>query len=79
MIESRRFSGVTEPAGALGIDRSCVGRILRPAMLAPAIIGAIVEGSEPGGLSLERLVKGRPMVWAEQGATDAAGARDRAR
>ena len=35
-------------------------------MLAPAIIEAIVEGRMPSGMSLERLVKGTPMVWAEQ-------------
>jgi len=76
MIESGWFSGVTELAAALGLDRSYVGRILRLTMLAPAIVEMIVDGREPGGLSLERLVKGMPLVWAEQGAT---GARDRDR
>jgi len=76
-IESGRFSGVTDLAAALGLDRSYVGRILRLAALAPTVVEAIVEGREPGGMSLERLVKGTPLVWAEQGATDAAGAGDR--
>ena len=58
-------------------DRSYVGRILRLAMLAPAVIDAIVEGREPSGMSLERLVKGSSMVWAEQRARNAAGVRDR--
>jgi len=51
--------------------------VLRLAALAPTVVEAIVEGREPGGMSLERLVKGTPLVWAEQGATDAAGAGDR--
>ena len=61
---------------ALGLDRSYVGRILRLTMLAPAIVEMIIEGREPSGMSLERLVKGTSLVWAEQGAT---GARDRDR
>ena len=43
-----------------------VDRIIRLALLAPDIVEAIVRGDEPSGLSLERLVKGMPMVWAEQ-------------
>ena len=29
-------------------------------------VPAIVRGDEPGGLSLERLVKGVPAIWKEQ-------------
>ncbi len=36
------------------------------ASLAPDIVEAIVRGDEPSGLSLERLVKRMPVVWAEQ-------------
>ncbi len=36
------------------------------ALLAPDIVEAIVDGREPSGLSLERLVKGMPVVWEEQ-------------
>ncbi len=36
------------------------------ALLAPEVVEAIVDGREPSGLSLERLVKGLPMVWEEQ-------------
>lgn len=35
-------------------------------LLAPDIVEAIVEGREPSGLSLEKLVKRMPVVWAEQ-------------
>ena len=51
---------------ALLVDRSYVGRIIRLTLLAPDIIEAIVRGDEPSGLSLERLVKGMPVVWEEQ-------------
>ncbi len=39
---------------------------MRLALLAPDIVEAIVEGREPSGLSLERLVTAMPMLWAEQ-------------
>ena len=39
---------------------------MRLALLAPDIVEAIVDGREPSGLSLERLVKGLPVVWEEQ-------------
>ena len=35
-------------------------------LLAPDLVEAIVDGREPSGLSLERLVKGVSVVWAEQ-------------
>ena len=66
LIDSGRYASVTELAEALGVDRSYVGRIVRLTLLAPDIVEAIVEGREPSGLSLERLVKGRPMLWSEQ-------------
>ena len=66
LLDSGRFASVTELAEALHVDRSYVGRIIRLALLAPDIVEAIVEGREPSGFSLERLVKGMPMVWAEQ-------------
>ena len=48
------------------MDRSYVGRIMRLALLALDIVEAIVEGREPSGLSLERLVRGMPVVWDRQ-------------
>ena len=39
---------------------------MRLTLLAPDIIEAIVDGREPSGLSLERLVKRMPVVWEEQ-------------
>ncbi len=66
LIDRGRYGSVTELAEALDVDRSYVGRIMRLALLAPDIVEVIVEGREPSGLSLERLVKGMPTVWAEQ-------------
>ncbi len=66
MIVGGRYASVTELAEALDVDRSYVGRIMRLALLAPDIVEAIVRGDESSGVSLERLVKGMPTVWAEQ-------------
>ncbi len=66
LVDSGKYSSISDLAGALGLDRSYVSRIMRLTLLAPDIVEAIVEGREPSGLSLERLVKGVPVVWAEQ-------------
>jgi len=45
-----------------------VRRLLDLAFLAPDIIAAILEGSQPAGLSAERLIRlpNLPAGWAEQ-------------
>jgi len=48
-----------------GVDNSYVARLLRLTLLAPDIIEAIIEGTEPDGLSLEKLY-GAPAEWEEQ-------------
>ena len=66
LVDAGKYASISDLARALGLDRSYVSRIMRLALLAPEIVEAIVEGREPSGLSLERLVKGMPVVWAEQ-------------
>ena len=66
LIDEGRYNSITELAEALKLDRSYVGRILRLTLLAPDIIEAILRGNEPSGLSLARLTKEVPMLWAEQ-------------
>jgi hypothetical protein len=66
LIESGQYGSIAELAKALGADRCYVRRILGLACLAPDLVMAIIEGREPSGLSLERLVKGVPMGWEEQ-------------
>ena len=66
LIDEGRYGTVTELAEGLGLDRSYVGRILRLTLLAPDIVVGILRGDGPGGLSLARLMKEVPMLWAEQ-------------
>ena len=60
-----RYGSVRELALDVGVDNSYLARLLRLTLLAPDIIEAIIDGTEPDGLSLERLY-GAPMVWEEQ-------------
>ena len=66
LIDGGKYSSISDLAEALGLDRSYVSRIMRLTLLAPDIVETIVDGQEPSGVSLERLVKRMPMVWAEQ-------------
>jgi hypothetical protein len=65
-IETGRYTSVTALAQNLGINRSYVRRILGLAMLAPDIVEAIMEGREPGGMSLDLLMKALPISWSRQ-------------
>ena len=66
LLETGQAESVTALAEKCGVDRSYVGRILRLALLAPDIVEAVVQGDEPSGLSLDKLVKTLPLLWAEQ-------------
>jgi len=65
LLESGRYATIRELAADLGVDNSYVARLLRLTLLAPDLIEAILEGTEPDGLSLERLY-GLPPGWEEQ-------------
>ena len=66
LIDNGKYSSISDLAEALGLDRSYVSRVMRLTLLAPEIVETIVDGREPSGLSLEKLVKGMPVMWAEQ-------------
>jgi ParB-like chromosome segregation protein Spo0J len=65
LLESGRYGTIRQLAQDLGVDNSYVARILRLTLLAPDIIEAILEGTEPDGLSLEKLYRA-PVEWEEQ-------------
>ncbi len=66
LLDTSRYRSIAALAEALGIDRSYARRILTLATLAPDIVQTIVEGREPSGLSLEKLVKRLPLEWEAQ-------------
>ena len=65
-IENGEFGSVTELARHLDMNNSYVVRILKLTTLAPDIIEAILNGEEPSGLSLARLIRTFPMDWERQ-------------
>jgi site-specific DNA recombinase len=48
------------------VDQRYVGRILQFAFLAPDIVEAILEGRQPADLTVQKLLRGLPLIWAEQ-------------
>jgi hypothetical protein len=65
-LESGEVASIAELARTLGYKRPYVTRILSLTLLAPDIVEAIINGEEPNGLSLEKLVSGFPEDWEEQ-------------
>jgi site-specific DNA recombinase len=53
-------------ARRLGLDERYVARILNCAFLAPDIVEAILDGSHPSDLTLEKLRQRLPLNWVEQ-------------
>ena len=64
MIESGRYSSLTELADAEKINRSYLCRILRLTLLAPDVVEAIVEGRHEGQLA--EVMGPVPVEWERQ-------------
>jgi len=65
LLEQGRYTSVRALSQALGVDNSYLARLLRLTLLAPDTVEAILEGTEPSGLSLEKLYRA-PMDWEKQ-------------
>jgi hypothetical protein len=66
ILENGEVKSISELAMDLDVDSSYVARTLKLTTLAPDIIEAIINGEEPSGLSLSKLVKTFPLDWSEQ-------------
>ena len=67
MLDSGQAAGVEAIAAQHGVDRTYIARTLNLATLAPDIVGTIMKGTEPSGLSLRKLMAEPPPVrWDEQ-------------
>ncbi|QBG46033.1 hypothetical protein EGM51_00875 [Verrucomicrobia bacterium S94] len=66
LLESGKVKSVAELARSLYVDGSYISRTLKLTTLAPDIIEAILNGEEPDGLSLSKLVLSFPLDWEEQ-------------
>jgi len=63
MLETGRFGTLAELAAAEKINASYVSRVLRLTLLAPAIVEAIVAGTQPEGMTLPGLMEGVGVEW----------------
>jgi hypothetical protein len=66
MLESGEFATIREIAKAEKINEAYVGRVLRLTLLAPDFLEAILNGRQPAGLQLDRLLRRFPVQWSEQ-------------
>ena len=63
MLEAGRFGTLAELAAAEKINASYVSRVLRLTLLPPAIVDAILEGTQPAGMTLPELMEGVAVEW----------------
>ena len=66
MLESNLFTSVRELAKAEKINESYLCRVLRLSLLSPALTEAILNGQQPDGVGLMRLLKSLPIEWDKQ-------------
>lgn len=66
LIDSGKFTSISELAKAIGLDVSYAARLYRLTYLSPAIVESILAGEEPSGLSLNRLTQVLPVTWDGQ-------------
>ena len=66
MMEAGRYGTIDELAAAEKINSSYVSRLLRLTLLAPDIVDAILDGRQPGGMTLPGLMEPFPVEWERQ-------------
>jgi hypothetical protein len=75
MLDEGRYASISEMAAGERIERGYLGTLLRLTLLAPNIVDAILDGHQPEGLGLPRLLAPFPAGWANQRAMPGASAR----
>ncbi|MBR0658710.1 hypothetical protein [Neoroseomonas oryzicola] len=66
LLDEGRYASISEMAAAERVERGYLGTLLRLTLLAPDIVQAIVDGRQPGGGTLPRLLEPLPVVWDAQ-------------
>jgi DNA invertase Pin-like site-specific DNA recombinase len=67
LLKNRTALSITDIANAEKLPRTYISSVIPFAMLAPDITGAILEGTQPIDLNLDRLINfSLPIGWAEQ-------------
>ena len=63
LFEGGSYQSIGELAKAEGVDRSYAGKVMRLMLLAPDLVEAILDGTEPKTLALARLLVPFPNDW----------------
>ncbi len=66
MLESGQFTTIKDLAAAEKINPSYVSRVLRLTLLAPKIVEAILDGRQPQGMTLPKLLVAYWACWSQQ-------------
>jgi len=66
MLDSGEFATIAELAEREGIAPSYMTRVLRLTLLAPDIVGAIVDGRQEPEVTLARVLEPFPVEWTIQ-------------
>ena len=66
MLEEGRYASISEMATAEKIERGYLGSLLRLTLLPPEMVEAILDGRQPEGVTLPRLLERVPVGWGEQ-------------
>ncbi|MBF0425214.1 MAG: hypothetical protein HQL66_05305 [Magnetococcales bacterium] len=66
LLESGEVTTIKELAGKEGVEKSCLAKLLKLNIPAPAIVETILREDYSDTLSLEKLRAGIPLDWEEQ-------------
>ncbi len=66
LLESGQFRSIKELAEKENIDDSYLARVLKLTLLAPDIVTAIIDGTQPDVLTWRELRNPFPSLWTEQ-------------
>jgi hypothetical protein len=66
LLDAGIYSSIAEMADKEGINRSYLSRTIRLALLAPDIVEAILNGTQPATLQLSALEQPFPIDWEAQ-------------
>ncbi len=66
LLDGGRYASISDMAAGEKIERGYLGTLLRLTLLAPEMVEAILNGRQPEGVTLPRLLEGVPVRWGEQ-------------
>ncbi len=66
LLDERSYASISDMAAAERIERGYLGTLLRLTLLAPDIVEAVLDGTQPPELGLARLMEPLPAGWSEQ-------------